>query len=64
MVLMSDIKLELVPNDILHEYDIDHEEASALVARITSVHTLLIVTATKRRGLHHMDVKMPFFMEI
>ena len=42
------------------EYDIDYEEMFALVARITSVRSLLAIAVAKQWPLLQMDVKSVF----
>ena len=53
-------KAHLVAKGFTQEYGIDYEETFALVARITSVHTLLAIAATQKWTLSQMDVKIAF----
>ena len=47
------------------EYEIDYEETFALVAKMTTVQTILAIAASQSWRLHQMDVKkMSFFMVI
>ncbi|KAK9167078.1 hypothetical protein Scep_002269 [Stephania cephalantha] len=58
-------KVCLVAKGYTHKYGIDYEETFALVARLTSVQSLLAVAAIKKSILFQMDVKNVFFsMEI
>ena len=53
-------KARLVANGYSQEYGIDYEETLAPVSRMTSVRSLLVVTATKQWPLLQMDVKNVF----
>ncbi|GKU89225.1 hypothetical protein SLEP1_g3391 [Rubroshorea leprosula] len=57
---MERYKAHLVAKGFTQGYGIDYEETFALVARLTSVRSLIAITATKRWKLFQMDVKMPF----
>ena len=47
----------------LQEYGIDYEETFAPVARISSVHAILVVAAANKWDLFQMDVKNAFLNE-
>ncbi|KAA0048580.1 putative mitochondrial protein [Cucumis melo var. makuwa] len=53
-------KTRLIPKGYSQEYGIDYEETFALVARMTSVRSLLAVAAAKQWPLLQMDVKNVF----
>ncbi|KAL0549422.1 hypothetical protein IC582_013904 [Cucumis melo] len=53
-------KTRLIPKGYSQEYGIDYEETFALVARMTSVRSLLAVAAAKQWPLLQMDVKNAF----
>ncbi|GKV24261.1 hypothetical protein SLEP1_g33893 [Rubroshorea leprosula] len=58
-----DVAFELVVPSSSHptqEHGIDYEKTFALVARLTSVHSLLAIIAIRRWKLFHMDVKNAF----
>ena len=52
-------KVRLVAKGFTQEYGIDYEETFALVARISSIHALLVAVASKW-DLFQMDVKNAF----
>ena len=53
-------KICLVAKDFLQEYEIDYEEAFALITLISSVHTLLAIAVANKWDLFQMDVKNVF----
>jgi hypothetical protein len=53
-------KVRLVARCFTQEYGVDYEETFALVARLTSVHALLAVAASRHWSLCQMDVKNAF----
>ena len=53
-------KARLVAKGFTHEYGIDYEETFAPVARLSSVKTLIVVSAACKWPLFHMDVKNAF----
>ena len=52
----------LVARGFTQEYGIDYEETFAPVARLSSIMTLIAISAARRWPLFQMDVKMPFLM--
>ena len=53
-------KARLVARGFTQEYGIDYEENFSLVARLSSVRTLIAVSAARKWPLFHMDVKNVF----
>ena len=53
-------KVRLIARDFTQEYDINYEETFALVARLSSVRTLIVVSAAYKWPLFQMDVKNDF----
>ena len=50
-------KARLVARGFTQEYGIDYEENFALVARLSSIMTLIVVSTARKWPLFHMDVK-------
>ena len=53
-------KAHLIAKGFTQEYEIDYEEIFVPVARISSVHALLAVTAASKWDIFQMDVKNAF----
>ena len=53
-------KARLVARGFTQEYGIDYEETFTLVARLSSVRTLIVVSAARKWPLFQMDVKNAF----
>ena len=53
-------KARLVSRGFTYEYGIDYEETFAHVARLSSVKTLIVVSAARKGPLFQMDVKNVF----
>ena len=53
-------KALLVARSFTQEYEIDYEETFALVTRLSSIKTLIVVSAARKWSLFHMDVKNVF----
>ena len=53
-------KARLVARGFTQEYEIDYEETFALVARLSSVRTLIAVSTARKWPLFQMDVKNAF----
>ena len=51
-------KARLVARGFTQEYGIDYEETFALVARLSSIRTLISVSVARKWPLFQMDVKM------
>ena len=56
-------KAHLIAKGFTQEYDIDYEETFAPVARLSSVRTLITVSAFRYWPLFQMDVKNAFLNE-
>jgi len=50
----------LVTKGYAQTYGIDYEETYSLVAKMTTIRTIITMAATKRWSLHKMDVKNVF----
>ena len=48
MILFERYKAHLVAYGFSQEYDIDYEEASAPVAKMTSIYTLIVVVVSRK----------------
>ena len=53
-------KSHLVALGNKQEYRVDYEETFALVAKMTTVRTILVIAASQSWRLHQMDVKNAF----
>ena len=53
-------KARLVARGFTQEYDVDYDDTFALVARLSYVHALLAVAASRHWSLCQMDVKNAF----
>ena len=53
-------KARLVDRDFTQEYEIDYDEVFAPMARLSSVRTLIAISAARKWPLFHMDVKNAF----
>ena len=53
-------KARLVAKSFIQEYGVDYEEIFAPIARLSSVHALLVVAASRHWLLCQMDVKNTF----
>ena len=60
MVLLNGTRLVSLPKGFTQEYDINYEETISPVAKITSIHTLLALAATRHRPFYQMDVRNAF----
>uniref|UniRef100_A0A2N9EUN8 Integrase catalytic domain-containing protein n=1 Tax=Fagus sylvatica TaxID=28930 RepID=A0A2N9EUN8_FAGSY len=60
MVLLIATRLVSLPKGFTQEYGIDYEETFAPVARLSSVRTLIAVSASRHWPLFQMDVKNAF----
>ena len=57
---VSRYKARLVPKGYAQMQGVDYEETFAPVEKMTTIRTLLAVSAAQKRKLHHMDVKNAF----
>ena len=53
-------KARLVARGVTHEYEIDYEDTFAHVARLSTIMTLITVSAARKWPLFQMDVKNVF----
>lgn len=53
-------KIRLVALCNRQEYSVDYEETFALVAKMTTVHTIIVIVASQGWPLHQMDIKNVF----
>ena len=53
-------KARLITQGFTQDYGIDYDETFALVAKITSIRTLLTLAAAHQWSLYQMDVKSAF----
>lgn len=53
-------KIRLVALCNRREYSVDYEETFALVAKMTTVHTIIVIVASQGWPLHQMDIKNVF----
>lgn len=58
------IQVSLVALGNKQEYGVDYEETFALVAKMTTICTVISITASQGWPLLQMDVKMHFFIVI
>ncbi|MCO5587550.1 hypothetical protein L7F22_041500 [Adiantum nelumboides] len=53
-------KARLVAKGYAHTYGIDYEETFAPIAKMATIHTIIVVVAAKGWFMHQMDVKNAF----
>jgi hypothetical protein len=57
---LSKYKARLVAKGYAQTYGIDYEETYSLVAKMTTVRTIIVMATSKGWSLHQMDVKNVF----
>jgi hypothetical protein len=58
---MNRYKARLVAKGYAQTYGIDYEETYSLIAKMTTIITIIIMVTTRRWSLHQMDVNNVFF---
>jgi hypothetical protein len=57
-------KAKLVVKGYSQQYGMDYKKTFAPVAKMTTIHTLIVIASVRQWHISQLDVKMPFLMEI